>query len=237
MTVTEIMTQLEKLGSDSTRRVLMNHGARDPVFGVKIADLKVLQKQNKIKKDYQLALDLYDTGNYDAQYLAGLIADESRMTKTDLRRWLSKANCITHCGTVVAAVTAESRYGIELAREWIAARQEAKAQTGWTTFSNLVSIKDDADLDLPELKRLLKQVTQTIHEQPNLVRYAMNGFVISTGCYVSSLTDTALHAAEKIGTVSVDMGQTACKVPAAIDYIHKVQQRGTIGKKRKTARC
>ncbi|MEQ8635094.1 DNA alkylation repair protein [Gimesia maris] len=237
MTVTEIMAQLEKLGTDSTRRILMNHGARDPVFGVKIADLKVLQKQNKIKKDYQLALDLYDTGNYDAQYLAGLIADESRMTKTDLRRWLSKANCITHCGTVVAAVTAESRYGIELAREWIAARQEAKAQTGWTTLSNLVSIKDDAELDLTELKRLLKQVTQTIHEQPNMVRYAMNGFVISTGCYISSLTDAALRAAEKIGTVAVDMGQTACKVPAAVDYIHKVQQRGTIGKKRKTARC
>ncbi|EDL60384.1 DNA alkylation repair protein [Gimesia maris] len=235
MTVTEIVAQLEKLGTDSTRRILMNHGARDPVFGVKIADLKILQKQ--IKTDYQLALDLYDTGNYDAQYLAGLIADENRMTKTDLRRWLSKANCITHCGTVVAAVTAESRYGIELAREWIAARQEAKAQTGWTTLSNLVSIKDDAELDLTELKRLLKQVTQTIHEQPNMVRYAMNGFVISTGCYVNSLTDAALRAAEKIGTVSVDMGQTACKVPAAIDYIHKVQQRGTIGKKRKTARC
>ncbi|HAW32725.1 MAG TPA: DNA alkylation repair protein, partial [Planctomycetaceae bacterium] len=39
MTVTEIMAQLEKLGTDSTRRILMNHGARDPVFGVKIADL------------------------------------------------------------------------------------------------------------------------------------------------------------------------------------------------------
>lgn len=235
MTVAEIITQLEELGSESTKRILMNHGASEPVFGVKIADLKVLQKQ--IKTDYQLALDLYDTGNYDAQYLAGLIADADRMTKTDLRRWLSKANCITHCGTVVAAVTAESRYGIELAREWIAARQEAKAQTGWTTLSNLVSIKDDADLDLPELKRLLKQVAQTIHQQPNMVRYAMNGFVISTGCYVSSLTDVALRTAEKIGTVSVDMGQTACKVPAAVDYIHKVQQRGTIGKKRKTARC
>lgn len=63
MTVTEIMAQLEKLGTDSTRRILMNHGARDPVFGVKIADLKVLQKQKKIKKDYQLALDLYETGD------------------------------------------------------------------------------------------------------------------------------------------------------------------------------
>ena len=34
--------------------------------------------QKRIKMDYQLALDLYETGNYDAMYLAGLIADDAR---------------------------------------------------------------------------------------------------------------------------------------------------------------
>ena len=37
-------------------------------------DLKKYQK--RIKKDYQLSLDLYDSGVSDAMYLAGLIADE-----------------------------------------------------------------------------------------------------------------------------------------------------------------
>ncbi len=32
--------------------------------GVKISDLKLIQK--RIKKDHQPAFDLYDTGNYDA---------------------------------------------------------------------------------------------------------------------------------------------------------------------------
>jgi hypothetical protein len=39
------------------------------------------------------------------------------------------------------------------------------------------------------------------------------------------------------GLVEVDMGNTACKVPFAPDYIQKVKDRGTIGKKRKSARC
>jgi 3-methyladenine DNA glycosylase AlkD len=39
------------------------------VFGVKIGDLKVIQK--KVKKDHQLAMELFDTGIYDAMYLAG----------------------------------------------------------------------------------------------------------------------------------------------------------------------
>jgi len=33
------------------------------------------------------------------------------------------------------------------------------------------------------------------------------------------------------------MGDTACKVPDAVPYIQKVEKRGTIGKKRKAARC
>jgi len=35
----------------------------------------------------------------------------------------------------------------------------------------------------------------------------------------------------------VDVGGTACKVPHAPEYIRKVQARGAIGKKRKTAKC
>ena len=94
-----------------------------------------------------------------------------------------------------------------------------------------------SELDLAELKRLLKRVEKTIHDEPDDVRYAMNGFVIALGCYVASLTDLAIKAGEKIDRVTVDMGNTACKVPFAPDYIRKVQQRGTIGKKRKSAKC
>jgi len=54
---------------------------------------------------------------------------------------------------------------------------------------------------------------------------------------VKTLTATALQTAAKIGVVKVDMGGTACKVPSAAEYIQKVQSRGAIGKKRKTAKC
>ena len=47
----------------------------------------------------------------------------------------------------------------------------------------------------------------------------------------------ALKVAAKIGRVSVDMNGTACKVPSAPEYIKKVQERGAIGKKRKTTKC
>jgi 3-methyladenine DNA glycosylase AlkD len=235
MTALEIVEQLKPLGLDSYKKVLLNHGIPEPVLGVKIEELKKYQK--RIKKDYQLALDLYDTGIYDAMYLAGLIADEHKMTKKDLHSWLKKATCGALCEYTVAWVAAESKHGHELGLEWIESKKELVATAGWGTLSSLVAITDNTQLDLPELQRLLLRVQKQIHQQPNRVRYVMNGYVIAVGSYVPDLTDTALRIATEIGTVEVNMNGTACKVPNAHEYIQKVQQRGTIGKKRKSAKC
>lgn len=111
------------------------------------------------------------------------------------------------------------------------------AAAGWATLSSLVSIKDDAELDLAELKRLLQRVQRTIHQAPDAVRSQMNGFVIAVGSYVQALTKFATQIGEKIGPVKVDMGNTDCQVRFAPDYIRSVEKRGAIGKKRKTAKC
>jgi 3-methyladenine DNA glycosylase AlkD len=235
MTADEIIAKIKPLGTENYKRILFNHGVQEPAFGVKIEELKKIQKA--VKKDYGLSRELFDTGVYDLQYLAGLIADASKMTKKDLKGWLARSNCAALCGSIVAGIAAESKHGRELALEWIDSKNENTAQTGWTTLSSLVSVVDDEDLDTAELKKLLKRVEKNIHDAPNRVRYAMNGFVIAVGSYVAALTDLATETAKKIGKVTVDMGATDCKVPYAPDYIEKVKQRGTIGKKRKSAVC
>ena len=64
MTANEIVTELKKLGNAQTKKSWMTHGAQEPCLGVKIEDMKKIQK--RVKVDYQLALDLYDTGIADA---------------------------------------------------------------------------------------------------------------------------------------------------------------------------
>jgi len=235
MNAKSILEEIRPLGLESYKKVMMNHGVREPFFGVKIEHLKKIQK--RIKVDYQLALELYDTGNYDAMYLAGLIADDARMTKKDLERWVAKAYCGALVGSTVAWVAAGSPHGRAIAREWIDSPKELVASAGWATLTSWVSITDDAELDLAELKGLLLRVQKEIHQAPDEVRTKMNGFVICVGCYVAELTKTALQVGEKIGVVTVDMGNTECKVPSVVEYIRKVEKRGTIGKKRASAKC
>lgn len=231
----EVIEILKELGSDSYKRILMNHGAKDPVFGVKISELKKIEKL--CRHDYPLSLELFESGIYDAQYLAGLSTDDSKMTKRDLQRWLTIANCSAIRSSVVAWVAAESKHGWDLSLKWIESAKEETAQTGWTTMSSFVAITNDNDLEIDAIRSLVHQVSKTIHERPNLVRYAMNSFIIACGVFVSELTDEARNAANKIGVVTVDMGNTACEVPNALEQIEKAKKKGVIGRKRKTAKC
>jgi hypothetical protein len=124
-----------------------------------------------------------------------------------------------------------------MALAWIDSEKPLTAVAGWATLGSLMSIKPDSQLDLAALTGLLQRVAQTIHQEPDLVRYQMNSFVIALGSYVQPLTATAIQTAEQIGPVMADLGNNACQVPFAPDYIRKVESRGSIGKKRKTAKC
>lgn len=235
MTHDEIMKRLEGLGSEQTKNIFLKHGAREPYFGVKVADLKKLVKY--IKKDHELALALYHSGNSDAMYLAGLSINPKLMTKELLQDWVRKAYWYMIAEYTVAWVTSESEYALELAKEWILSNDEHIATSGWSTYASYLSITPDEKLDLDEIRSLLKQVEETIHEEQNRVRFSMNGFVIAVGTYVVALNDEAKKVAEHIGKVHVDVGNTACKVPLATEYIKKAEVRDKVGAKRKKAIC
>ncbi len=236
MTAAQILEELRPLGKESYRRTIMrNHGVPEPCFGVPISELKKIEK--RIRKNYQLALDLFATGNYDAQYLAGLIADDARMTRADLRNWAGRAHGGSLAGATVAWVAAGSPHGWELAREWIDSPQTTVARCGWATLASLVAITPDERLDLPALRELLQRVRRTIRSAPDLVRVQMNGFLIAVGMYVVPLTDLVRELAAAIGPVTADLGANDCAIPYAPDYLDRAAARGPLGRKRKSAKC
>lgn len=235
MTATEILAKLKSLGKDNYKNILLKHGVPEPLYGVSVEELKKIEKQ--VKKDHNLSLQLYESGIYEARYLAGLIADEQKMTKQEIEHWAKTANCTALSEYTVAWVAAESKYGVELAKKWIASTDEKISVSGWATLSSIVAIKNDVELDIPWLKDLLDNVKTSIALAPNRTRYSMNKFIIATGTYVKELSEYALKVANAIGAVEVFMGDTACKVPLAADYILKARKKGTLGKKRKMAKC
>ncbi len=226
---------MKSAGSDSIKKVLLKHGAKEPCYGVKIEELKKIQKQ--VKENNTMALDLFHSGVYDAMYLAGLVGNGAGITKEDLDAMAQVAYGGGISSYTVPWLATEHPEGYELAMQWIDSPSEFVAVSGWSALSGIVTITPDASLDLKKFKALLKRVEKEIHKAPNRVRYAMNGFVIALGCYVTTLTEDAMDTSAKIGPVNVDMNGTACKVPAAAEYINKLKAKGTLGKKRKTVKC
>ena len=146
MTKDQVLKELKSFGSEGTKKMLIKHGAKEPFFGVKVADMKKIGK--RIKGDQELAMDLFDTGNGDAMYLAGLVADGSLMTKTQLRKWAKNANWYMISEYSVAWVASESKHGWDLALEWIESKKEHIASSGWATVGSLMATREDEDLEI-----------------------------------------------------------------------------------------
>ena len=236
-TVTSIMAELKKKGSEKTRKTYARHGmATERMFGVSIADLKVIAKT--IKGQQALACQLYETGNLDAMYLAGLVADGSQMSTKKLNEWAERgANLQMISEYTVPWVTVESPHARDLAIQWINSKKEHVASSGWCTYAGLLATKAAEALDLTEIESLLNTVVKGMKHAQNRVRYTMNGFVIAAGAYVKPLLKQAKASAKQIGAVSVDMGDTSCNVPLSLAYIEKIEAAGRVGQKRRTIRC
>jgi 3-methyladenine DNA glycosylase AlkD len=235
MTTKEVLKQLEASGNEGTARVLIKHGAKEPCWGVKVEHIKKLMKPLKDRQD--IALGLFASGVFDAMYMAGLLADGAKMTRTELDGWAKSNYGSSISAYTVPWVASESAFGFELALEWIDSKKEFIAVSGWSALACIVTVTPDEKLDVAKLKSLLQRVLAQLHSAPNKVRQAMNSFVIAVGSYVLPLTADAIDTACKLGPLTVDMNGTACKVPAAADYIAKVADKGKLGKKRKTVKC
>jgi 3-methyladenine DNA glycosylase AlkD len=235
MKLKEVMAALKAKGSESIKSVLKKHGAKEPFFGVRIGDMKPLVKQ--LKGEQALALELFATGNGDAQYLAGMIADGRQMTAKQLQSWADTALWDMISGTTVPWVASEHPDGFALAMKWIDSKNEQIARSGWNTLSALATTIPDADLPVAQYGKLLDRVVSEMPKAPDGARYAMNSFLIAVGTYVAPLGDKAIASARKLGKVEVDMGDTACKVPDAESYIVKARRGAPAAPKRKTVRC
>jgi len=235
MDFNQVMKRLEEMGTAQTRKTFSRHGApSESMFGVKVADLKTLLKP--LKGNQEIALQLFNSGNSDAMYLAGLIADGSKMSEFELQKWVESATWYMISEFTVPWVASENPDGFEIGLKWIDSDIEKIAASGWVTLSCLISIRADEEIDRSLILRLINKIENEIHQSPSRVRYSMNNFIISVGGYLRDLANEAKLSARKIGVVYVDMGETACKVPDAIEYIDKMIARGPV-KKKKTAKC
>ena len=158
-------------------------------------------------------MELYATGNADAQYLAGLTADPKQMSKSDLQSWAETASWQMVAEYSVAWNVGESPFCIELCEEWRKSGNERLEQVAWASLGAHMIYEKREAVDHKYLTELINDVVKSIHSKENRIKYVMNGFIIAVGGAEPELYDECIAASKEIGKVEVFMGETSCKVP------------------------
>ena len=217
----DVMSELKSYGTEQNIKVYKKHGAGDNLYGVSFANLNKLKK--KIKKNQNLALKLWDTGNTDAMTLATMIADPSEFTQELSDCWMDDLSYYMLIDLFARDIVAKTPFAKEKMKIWIDSDEEWKGRAGWQLLA-WFAMKDDEAQDEIFVSHL-RTIETKIHSAKNRVRDAMNNALIAVGMRNDNLEKLAVEAAGRIGKVIVDHGDTSCKTPDAIEYIKKARAR------------
>jgi 3-methyladenine DNA glycosylase AlkD len=227
MNYNDVMKSLSELGNARIKKRYVGEGAKEPLFGVTISAMKPLSK--KIMYNKELAMELYNSGNYDAMYLAGMIVDPNSLTEEEFEEWINKAYFPMIANFTVAIVLSESKLATIIASKWIKSKDDIKALAGYYTYTWIIGHKDDKEIDFEEVDNLLNEVKINIQDQNPIIQDAMNDFLIAVGISYLPLHKKALEIAKYILNIDNNF--------SALEQIEKATLNNRIGFKRKNVRC
>lgn len=220
-TVTFTLAELKKAGTAQNRKIYTRHGVSMEMFGVSYAELGRLRKE--VGQDHSLALELWNTHNHDARVLATMVADPSQMSSKDLDAWVESLDNYVISDAFVK-IAAQSRFARAKADAW---RKKTKnewiGRVGWMLVATIAS-REQAE-DRKWLGDLIPIIRDGVHDQKNRIKDAMNYALIAIGGTHEQLLEAALGAADAMGPVEVDHGETGCKTRPAREYIESMWKR------------
>lgn len=213
--VDKILKQLLDMGDPQIVKVWQRHGAGDNLYGVSLVKLKDFSKN--FKKNTDLSIDLWKTGNLDARFLATMICEPRKLPKSVIYEWLENISYYFLCDVFVTNVASRSPFAVDFMRKWTFSENEYTKRAGYMLLSKLAG-KDKAVSDA-EFEAYLDIIRTNIHSEPNRARESMNLALIAIGKRNKPLNRYALITANNIGQVDIDHGETNCKTPFAPEIL------------------
>lgn len=209
------MEELERSGSKKNCAVYKKHGIKDPMFGVSFTNLKRIA--GEFRNSSRQATLLWNTENHDARMLATLVASPTDLSMDELTLWAEECENYVLCGSVAGLMVRYPNSWIT-AQAWIESPVESVSTIGWNAIS-IFAAKATRRTDA-EFRPLIDYIIKNIHTAPNRTRYAMNSALIAIGRHRKALTSVAIKAAEVIGKVEVNHGESGLETPDAVAAIN-----------------
>jgi 3-methyladenine DNA glycosylase AlkD len=200
----EVLKWLERKGTKATRDGMARYGiVAKRAFGVPMGTLLLLRK--RLGRDHALALDLWESGVYEARLLAALVGDPERVTRRQMNAWASTFENWGDCDTVCFHLFDRTPFAFEKARQWSPSPRELVKRGGFVLMACL-SGHDKTTPDAP-FRAFLPLIEKGAHDERNFVKKGVNWALRGIGRRNLALNAAALAVARRLA----DSDEAACR--------------------------
>ena len=224
VTAREALAKLKSLGDEKVRKHNRKYGAGDDQFGVKHGDIRKLAQA--IKTNHALALELWDTGNCDAQLLAILIMNPKSLSADELDR-LVRSVSFEHVADWLNSYVVKNHPDRETLRlKWLAAKDRWAGRAAWF----LTSSRINQGADGLDLSAILDRVEAEMAGAPPEVQWTMNSCLAGVGIKDPKLRKRAIAIGERLGIYRDYPVSKGCTSPFAPTWINAMVRRQVAAK-------
>jgi 3-methyladenine DNA glycosylase AlkD len=223
MNLKEALAKLESMGDEGRRAYNLKpapHGVaagKLKQFGCAMGDLRALAK--KIKNDHKLAMELWKTGNIDAQLLAILIMKPKELSAKELDKMVREASFPTVADWLNSYIVKEQPPADKeaLRIKWMKDKDGWAARAGWNLAASKINKegvggKDVEGLDVTDL---LDRIEKELAKVPPETQWTMNNTLLAIGINHAKHRKRAIAIGEKFGLYKDWPMSKGCIIPYA----------------------
>jgi 3-methyladenine DNA glycosylase AlkD len=245
MNLKEALAKLESMGDEGRRDYNLKpapHGipaGKLKQYGVAMGDLRALAK--KIKTDHALALELWKTGNIDAQLLAILIMKPKQLSAKELDTMVREARFTTVADWLNAYIVKEQPPAEKetLREKWMKDKDGWAARAGWNLMASKINQsggggtskgttsrdRKGADGEELDLDALLDHLEKEMSKAPPETQWTMNNTLMAIGINHAKHRKRAIAIGEKLGLYKDWPMSKGCVIPYAATAIPEMVKR------------
>lgn len=196
MNTTEIITELQALGSQANREGMARFGINvEHALGVSVNTLRKIARRVG-KKDHTLALELWNTGIHEARILAAIVDDPKAVTEEQMEVWVTEFDSWDVCDQCCGNLFDKVPFAWKKASEWTTREQEYEKRAGFALIAYLAVHNKGASNEyyLPYLQIIQREAG----DSRNFVRKAVNWALREIGKRNAFLNQAAIMTAQDI---------------------------------------
>ncbi|RDY28183.1 DNA alkylation repair protein [Romboutsia weinsteinii] len=193
-TIENIMENLKSLGDEKRFTYNKKQGVGDNQFGITLGKLRPLAK--KIKTNHQLALELWNTENYEARILSAMLLDPKKLTEEEVHKFMDSTELLVLVDELIFHGVSKSYIAKDLMKKLLSSENEKYERAGWDLA---ITLNSKNKLDKQEMDNLLEQVEANLKEASDVTQFAMNRTLCEIGIKHDDYTERCIQMGEKLG--------------------------------------